>query len=99
MSDLHDVLTRIDRALDSMLSAPVEDQERKMRIFDEMCHNTDYSEDTIFQQVDNWLQNCNKAEKTQFCEFIYDGVANQTMDDCGRDMIKEYCKLRLISLR
>ena len=106
MSALHNILTHIDRKLESMIERPVryvgtlvQQQNDKLQIFDEMCHDLQFSEQQIYEEVDWWLIISNPSEKTDFCSFIYQNVSHYKPEDCGREIIEEYCKSRNISLR
>jgi hypothetical protein len=106
MSVLHDVLTRMDRTLDSMIKqsvpficAPIQDKVQKMTIFHNLCSSAPLSDEEIFKIVDRWLSNCENDEKKEFCQYIYDNILSLDENSPGQEYIDMYCKERGIELR
>lgn len=106
MPVLRDVLIRLDRTLDSVIKqpvrfmgAPVENQEEKMKAFDKVWYNMRVSETQVFRAVDQWLFDCNRTEKEEFCQYIYDNILQYNRFSYGRAYIELYCMKRNITLK
>ena len=106
MSVLHDVLTRMDRTLDSMIKqsvpficTPIQDQREKMIKFNNLWYDFSLSEQQVFRVVDGWLSNCNEDEKKEFCQYIHDNILSLDENGPGQEYIIMYCEERGIQIR
>jgi len=57
-----------------------------------------YSETDIYTEISLWIIGFTQEEKTKACQFMYDTIPNQTLEDCGRDIISDFCTNNGISI-
>jgi ribosome assembly protein YihI (activator of Der GTPase) len=78
MSAFHNILTRIDTNLDSIIHHPVwfgsavtDDADNKMKAFRKMCMDSTTRKKEIQETLDEWLKNYDAEQKLEFCSQMY----------------------------